>query len=679
MAFILLNRQDVKLIVVDNFQSVKNMIRKNVKKPKTIKILNYDQMIGSRELSKSCSDIIKLIDSKKFKSESERIDFIRNFINTNSIHKIDEEHEKYYKNIPKVLRMMYNYYKTGTNVPHLSCGPRSYAMKSVLNNMGIKSRIIQLFSDDYDAVQGHIFLEVFNRDTNRWEVQDPDYNICYKESNGSERLSAARLIFGNLENVVPCSYDNVRGWKQNKVAHIKKHYLGAAMYWNKKKGKQAKAVYLVNKDRFSITKMFKKNGGVNFIQYTKKHSDYPVIILNQVVNKSDDEPFVVLYKESPKECKEICSKTASNVAMKSKQSMITKLRNGLPFLRKEIEARISLNTPVFLSTPSMYQIVFGHRCNARCITCFQDHKKEPELSGDTVKSLIKQAKNLSKNGFAVTLGGGDPLICEWFYDVLEYAHKQNINYSFTTNGYLLTRENVKRILSFDPFTIGLSIESLDPAINERIRPYKDGTKLVLEGIKNIIEEKDRINSRCGIIIKPVITELNYKSLPKLVRYFGKNSGIIIHPQLYNYYEGLDKSLWIKNLDDFYRVLEELVRLKKEGYALTLSRDMVRACLNHFKMDPEECLRTRKIELNGKKRNCYIGATTLFIDREGNVQFCYYFPPIGNIHRNSLNEIWYSKEAGIQRKEISYCDIACWQACLRPTPMITKIKSFLKLG
>lgn len=359
--------------------------------------------------------------------------------------------------------------------------------------------------------------------------------------------------------------------------------------------------------------------------------------------------------------------------------ILKKILKGLPYLRKELESTISMKTPFFLSTPRMYYIVSGHRCNARCVMCHQDHKeKKPELSRETMARILHECKKLSGRGFNISLSGGEPLLYEPLYDMLKLAHELGIDFSFTTNGYLLTRENVKKALAFDPLSIGISLESIDPEINEKTRPMKGGTKKTLEGVANIMEEKKRRNARVGIIVKPTITGLNYKSIPDLVRYFGKMDGVIVNPQAYLYSPGDPEELWVDDSNDLAKTMDELVALKNEGFAINMSVDMLKSFAGYFSSEPQKPLEN-KINLNGKKRYCSIGNTSMFIERNGDVRLCFLFKAVGNLHNNTLKQIWYGKKAMKLREWILQCNVNCMLSCARPTPILTKIESYLRLG
>src|SRR5208282_2868416 len=139
---------------------------------------------------------------------------------------------------------------------------------------------------------------------------------------------------------------------------------------------------------------------------------------------------------------------------------------------------------------------------------------------------------LSGTGFNISLSGGEPMIFKPLYDTLALAQALGVNFGFTTNGLGLTKGNCQKLLSHNPFNINVSLESVDPAVNESLRPMKDGTRRTLEGIENLLAEKERTGARVSIIVKPTIMEQNYRGLPALIRHFGKNSKVQINFQPY---------------------------------------------------------------------------------------------------------------------------------------------------
>jgi len=219
--------------------------------------------------------IRQYIESQHFHSETERIDFIRDWVYRNSIHKIDAEHDEYAFDTPRVLFMLWRSHQTSKDYPHLSCGPRMNVMKAILENLRIPNREIMIFDNDYLEIYGHIFLDVFDRQTRNWEVEDPDFDISYIDIRNRKRLSAAGLIWDDLNSVVPIS-PTQEGWESNHVSHLKRDYLGAMMFVNVLDG--TKSVISINLDRFSADKFFKEDEVTSLYKYACTHYDYPIFI-----------------------------------------------------------------------------------------------------------------------------------------------------------------------------------------------------------------------------------------------------------------------------------------------------------------------------------------------------------------------------------------------------------------
>jgi hypothetical protein len=217
--------------------------------------------------------IKKFVDAQPFSSETARIDFIRNWVNQNSIHLIDAEHNQYAFKTPKVLVMLWQTHLTAQAPAHLSCGPRALAMQAILKELGIPSRAVFIFTDNYNQVMSHTFLEVLNRDTGAWEVQDPDFNIYYVDLRTQKRVATAALVWGDLDVLVPQSA-TTQGWAENKVAHLKQDYFETMMYLSQQ---TEKYVILINRARFDPSKVFVDNGKVTFYTFANRAYKAPII------------------------------------------------------------------------------------------------------------------------------------------------------------------------------------------------------------------------------------------------------------------------------------------------------------------------------------------------------------------------------------------------------------------
>jgi MoaA/NifB/PqqE/SkfB family radical SAM enzyme len=355
----------------------------------------------------------------------------------------------------------------------------------------------------------------------------------------------------------------------------------------------------------------------------------------------------------------------------------TQVVRGLPYLQKELGRDLSLKTGRVFATPSTYYVIFSGRCNLACTFCSIYHQTDPTLTAETMFRIVREAKELSKSGFNISLSGGEPTIYKPLYDTLKLAQDLGVNFGFTTNALALTKDNVRRILSYDPFNINISLESVDPAINEYLRPIKDGTRRTLDGINNVLAEKERTGARVSVIVKPTIMEQNYRKLPDLIRHFSRHSKVQINFQPFVGAAG--DPHWVKDINGLRAMLEEVRALQHDGYSIVGNDEVFDGFLEYFRQPPDHAA-LRHLDLNGEKRNCDIGLRSMFIYPNGDVFFCDFLKkPIGNIYKQSLREIYYAETADRQRKIMVTCNIDCQQTCKRKTPLLVKARAFIRMG
>ena len=131
-----------------------------------------------------------IVNKNSNKSLNDIIDYTSSLVYENSIHKEDQEHDSYAFNKQLVTKKIWQAI-AGAEKPHLSCGPRVYAMKDILNELNIQSRVIDVIYND--GINSHTVLEVFNHENHRWQTHDPDNNSIFIDKNDN-RLSAIKLL-----------------------------------------------------------------------------------------------------------------------------------------------------------------------------------------------------------------------------------------------------------------------------------------------------------------------------------------------------------------------------------------------------------------------------------------------------------------------------------------------------
>ena len=77
-------------------------------------------------------------------------------------------------------------------------------------------------------------------------------------------------------------------------------------------------------------------------------------------------------------------------------------------------------------------------------------------------------------------------------------------------------------------------------------------------------------------------------------------------------------------------------------------------------------------------SCRVGLRNYFIRSNGDVEVCWFYPPIGNVKHQSAREIWEGEEAQERRQQTTNCDRLCLYTCLSQKTLADKVKMGLTL-
>jgi MoaA/NifB/PqqE/SkfB family radical SAM enzyme len=376
------------------------------------------------------------------------------------------------------------------------------------------------------------------------------------------------------------------------------------------------------------------------------------------------------------------------------QSLPRKVLKGLPYLGKELRAIVSDRTPLFIAVPRTIHIWRGAPCNAKCIMCTYGYFKGDDLlqiskSGFTDEMLrqsLVEIHELCGRGTLVSYMGGEPTASKHVVEWIELAGRLGLDFRFTTNGYLVTEEMAGRFVAANLFNIGVSLESLDPKINEIIRPHPGGTEKTVRCIELLLQERERQKKHISINVKTVLTDVNLESFLEIVKRFGKIEGVMCTPQAFERLDSMPEAtremLYVKDINRFRRVTDQIRELKQQGYAIHVTDqaldDMVK---QNSVTDLTATMHSKKLEMDPSEPECNIGTDNLWIEH-GEVKLCPYHPPIGTFlagSRPTLKEMWHSAITQQIRAKTRACRRLCTISCLRRTPLQHKISTFLKIA
>lgn len=154
-------------------------------------------------------------------------------------------------------------------------------------------------------------------------------------------------------------------------------------------------------------------------------------------------------------------------------------------------------------------------CNLKCLHCYQENHKPIQLDFEKLVIIYKQFKELlnkKKMKGHINITGGEPLCNPYLFKILDLIKEDSdlISFSILTNGTLINEKIAKKIKSYNPEYVQVSLEG-EKKTNDYIRG-KGTYKKIAEGIINL--RKANIFTSISF----TATSLNYKEFPKVVRY-----------------------------------------------------------------------------------------------------------------------------------------------------------------
>lgn len=290
--------------------------------------------------------------------------------------------------------------------------------------------------------------------------------------------------------------------------------------------------------------------------------------------------------------------------------------------RKELERK-----------PRLRQLFFEMtiQCNEHCRHCGSqcgDFKEENPLSKEEITSLMKEvAEQFDTEGFMFCITGGEPLLRNDLFEIMETANSLHIPWGMTSNATLMTKEMALKCKETGMRSISVSVDGLKQS-HEWFRRSLGSYEKTIQGIKNLVE--------VGIDHVQITTVIHAKNIHEL-------------SDMYQEFQKLGIRSWrVINIEPIGRAKEqEDLLLSKEQYKELF--DFIREHRFQEKMSVEYgCSHFLGLEYEREVRPwyflCNAGVYTASICYNGDVTSCLdverreeYIE--GNVRTQSFKDIW----------------------------------------
>jgi len=284
-------------------------------------------------------------------------------------------------------------------------------------------------------------------------------------------------------------------------------------------------------------------------------------------------------------------------------------------------------------------IIITYRCNARCNMCrVWKHPSKP--TDEIGLNIIEKLPNM----FFCNITGGEPFVRQDLLEIVGVLRNKARRIVISTNGFFTDRI-VSLCKEYPDLGIRISIEGLENT-NDRIRGIPDGYNRTMKTLSKLREMGIK-----DIGFGMTVQDLNCNDLTALYD-MAKNLGYEFATATLHNSHYFHK--WDNFIENKYKVIAEFQKLINLLLRSKRPKDWFRAYFNYGLIN----------YINGNKRflPCEMGQDGFFLDPWGDILPCNGMDKqqsMGNLKKQSWNEIWNSRQAEEVRQIVKNCPKNCW--------------------
>ena len=313
-----------------------------------------------------------------------------------------------------------------------------------------------------------------------------------------------------------------------------------------------------------------------------------------------------------------------------------------------------------------FTITLTNKCNLACHACEARNYKW-QMSEDTIKEIMEYFPYLEY----IMWQGGEVFLMDYFSDVLEQVRRYpQIKNLIVTNAMLLPEATIERLVRLPELVLAISVDGTTKDVYEGIRNGASFDRLI-ENINLLNKLRRSYNSNTRLHLNVTVMKSNYHQLLDFVE-FAREYGfysVLLRPVQGNFNspENIFVNCDQEALGFINNNISEVIERSK-NYQIILDNRIPYSAPGQLKPTPEKD--KKEPRANHLKLLCYAPWQRLYISWDGNVYpdcMCVWPPDdgIGNVKRNSINEIWNNEGMQTYRKRMiayDYRDI-CSKDCV----------------
>ncbi|MCX5805359.1 MAG: radical SAM protein [Proteobacteria bacterium] len=277
-------------------------------------------------------------------------------------------------------------------------------------------------------------------------------------------------------------------------------------------------------------------------------------------------------------------------------------------------------------------------CNLNCIHCRASATLGPhtgELDLTECFKIIDEIADFASP--TIILTGGEPLIRDDIFDIIEYGTMKGLRLVIAINGTLLNEEKAKRLKTGGIKRVSLSIDGKDNVTHDSFRGVNGSFASVIKAAGILT------NTGLPFQVNSTVTQLNMEDLEHIYR-LTKSIGAVAWHIFLLVPVGRGRGLKGKELstDKYEHVLEWLYGIEKKN-----ELEIKVTCAPHYYRIIKEKGETPK------SAGCLAGKHFMFVSHKGIAQPCGYLEiPSGDVKKDGIKKVWETSSIFNQLRNLS---------------------------
>jgi radical SAM protein with 4Fe4S-binding SPASM domain len=317
-------------------------------------------------------------------------------------------------------------------------------------------------------------------------------------------------------------------------------------------------------------------------------------------------------------------------------------------------------------SPRVVELFWQDRCNIDCFFCSTAEVRAGgfAIPEDRLISLFDEMQDLGVRGVRLS-GGGEPLFRNDAARLIEAIGRRGMRITdLTTNGVLLSESTARVLFAAGCDQITVSLNTADRgSYASMMRTAPKNFDRVVENVRQAVRVRNQMRADCPVRLQFLIYRDNFRQIPEMYRLFLESGAD--HFWLNGLYPvtpmplmtdeevgemlGLYEEVLAKDLFDRLETFSFWERRIEERIAESTRKVFQRAPLwrrAHVKWRQVADRRGReRAAASHLHEFCLIGWYSTTINANGDVVACCILQDrknavLGNIHRNTLSEIWH---------------------------------------